>query len=83
MFHGTVLSLKFNRNFFLLKDNYRVNKLGDLKRKFHFQSIDINENKDLYIDFKKKINKPYSKEKKKFLTNNINKSINFIGKNFK
>lgn len=83
MFHGTVLSLKFNKKFFLLKDDYRVNKLSDLKKKFHFQSININGNKDLYIDFKKKINEPYSIKKKKFLTNNINKSINFINRSFK
>ena len=82
MFHGTVLSLKFNKKFFLLKNDYRVNKLSDLKKKFNFQSININRNKDLYIDFKKKINKQYSIKKKKILINNINKSIDFIAGNF-
>tara|TARA_Y100001958_G_scaffold158264_1_gene155601 strand:- start:1012 stop:2067 length:1056 start_codon:yes stop_codon:yes gene_type:complete len=82
MFHGTVLSIKFNKKFFLLENEYRVNKLSDLKKKFNFQSININKNKDLYIDFRKKINKQYSIKKKKILINNINESIDFIARNF-
>jgi hypothetical protein len=83
MFHGVVLSLKFNKKFFLLKDNYRVNKLDYLKKKFQFQSIVMNSKKNSYINFEKKINKTYSIEKTKFLNSFINKSINFIKKNLK
>ena len=76
MFHGVILSLKFNKKFFIIKDNYRVNKLSYLTKKFKLKFLYNNQNYHL-SEFKKQINFMNLVNKKKLL-NNIDNSLKFL-----
>ena len=76
MFHGVILSIKFNKKFFIIKDNYRVNKLSYLTKKFKLKFLYNNQNYNL-TEFKKQINF-LNLVNKKILLKNINSSLTFL-----
>lgn len=78
MFHGVILSLKFNKKFFIIKDNYRVNKLSYLTKKFKLKFLYNNQDYNL-ISFKKQIN-IMNLINKKNLLKDINSSLTFLRK---
>ena len=71
MFHGAVLSLKFEKEFFILKDSYRENKLSHLSKNLNFKFIDANKNYNIN-DFMNQRNYP-NLNRTKFLSKNIKK----------
>lgn len=80
MFHGVVLSLKFKKKFYIVEDNYRINKLSDLSKNYKLKFLKPNEDYN-QKKFLKNMNKLNSTNKNK-LNKNIIKSFDFIRKNF-
>ncbi|MCW8895345.1 polysaccharide pyruvyl transferase family protein [Sulfurimonas sp.] len=80
MFHGTMFSVKFRRNFILELTPYRKNKLVYFLDKFNLDSIIYNKEKSVedmyntginYADINNKL-EDFIKESKEYLLDNIN-----------
>lgn len=81
MFHGVILSLKFKKKFYIVEDNYRINKLSDLSKNYRLKFLKPNQDYN-QKKFIKNMNNLNSESKNK-LNRKIIKSLNFIRKNFK